>query len=64
MKEKQNCDHGFHLSLSQDLYSLKGPVPKCPECGRNYSEEDFIEACIGLKIDPSSVNPCFKEEAE
>ena len=56
MKNK-NCDHGFRLSLGQELYNLKGPVPKCPKCKRNYSEEEFIEACVGLKIEPSLINP-------
>ena len=55
----QNCKHGFHLQLGQELFPLHLPPPVCPECGRNYSEENFIEACSGLEINPSDVDPFY-----
>jgi len=55
MKDK-NCDHGFHGTLSEAFSSRLRPT-KCPKCSRNYSEEGFLEACAGLGILPSSIDP-------
>lgn len=44
----RNCNSGFHGSLAEDLTNKK-----CPKCGRNYTKEDFIEACKFFNIDPN-----------
>jgi len=49
--KRRTCKDSYHLSLKQDL-CLESI---CPTRGRNYEEEDFLEACAGLKIDPELV---------
>lgn len=43
----KECNNGFHGSISEAL-SFDG----CPECGRNYDNEDFLKACEGFNIHP------------
>ena len=62
---ERNCQHGFHMSLGESLHSLNRPPPVCPDCGRNYSEERFLEACGGFGIKPSSIDPFrYREKPE
>ena len=42
----RECDSGFHGSLTEDLTDKK-----CSKCGRNYSNENFVEACQFFGID-------------
>jgi hypothetical protein len=53
----KKCNHGFHETLTESLTRVRNgkPVDVCPECGRNHSEEHFLEACEGLGIEPEEV---------
>lgn len=53
------CQHGFHMSLSEDLSPVRNGKPNnvCPICGRNKEHEHFIKACIGLGINPKDIDP-------
>lgn len=58
---ERNCPSGFHMSLGEHLSSRLRPT-KCSICGRNYAEEDFRSACVGLGISPSLIDPFMYPE--